>query len=176
MSEENSPIIRPRRENDVPCAATALVEVHAADGYPVEGVHDPESWLTPADAISAWVAEFEGRVIGHVSISWANGEDAVSLWLKQGKGSRERTAVLARLFVVPAARGKAVGERLVQAATEHAERIGVRLVLDVMAKDAAAIRLYERLGWRKLGVTTHTYGDGQQIEAVCYVSPALSAT
>ena len=47
----------------------------------------------------------------------------------------------------------------------------LRLVLDVMAKDAAAMRLYERLGWRKIGETTHHFGNGESIPAVCYVAP-----
>lgn len=80
-------------------------------------------------------------------------------------------AVLARLFVRSQARGHAIGERLMRAATDYAERHGLRLVLDVMTKDQAAIRLYERLGWQPLGETTHAFGDGQEIPAVCYVSP-----
>ncbi len=58
-----------------------------------------------------------------------------------------------------------------EAATRHAEEENLRLVLDVMTKDVAAIRLYERLGWQRLGTTTHTYGEGQQTEAVCFASP-----
>ncbi|MEV7143245.1 GNAT family N-acetyltransferase [Streptomyces tauricus] len=172
MGQENEPVIRTRRESDVPGAANALVEVHATDGYPVEGVRDPESWLTPPNVIHAWIAEFHGRTVGHIAISQPNGEDAVTLWLKQGNGSEQKTAVLARLFVVRDVRRMAVGERLVRAASEYAERMGIRLVLDVMAKDVAAIRLYERLGWRKLGRTNHTFGDGQQAQALCYVSPS----
>lgn len=43
-----------------------------------------------------------------------------------------------------------------------------------MTKDDAAIRLYERLGWQPIRTATHTFGDGQQTDAVCYVSPAVS--
>ena len=55
---------------------------------------------------------------------------------------------------------------------EFAKRQGLRLVLDVMTKDTDAIRLYERLGWARIGETTHRYGDGLRTPAVCYVSPA----
>ena len=55
---------------------------------------------------------------------------------------------------------------------EYADEQGLRLVLDVMAKDTAAMRLYEALGWQRIGVSKHTYGDGQQTDAICYVSPA----
>ncbi len=41
-----------------------------------------------------------------------------------------------------------------------------------MTKDKAAIRLYERMGWQSIGDASHAYGEGQQMRAVCYVSPA----
>jgi ribosomal protein S18 acetylase RimI-like enzyme len=44
-------------------------------------------------------------------------------------------------------------------------------VLDVMAKDAAAIKLYERLGWTRIGTTDHAAGNGNLVPASCYVSP-----
>lgn len=44
-------------------------------------------------------------------------------------------------------------------------------VLDVMTKDAAAIRLYERLGWRRLGSTQHDDGKGRLVPAACSVGP-----
>jgi hypothetical protein len=40
-----------------------------------------------------------------------------------------------------------------------------------MVKDASAIRLYERLGWRVIGRLTHTFGEGGRVDAVAYVSP-----
>ncbi|MGI5195606.1 GNAT family N-acetyltransferase [Streptomyces sp. CA-288835] len=81
-------------------------------------------------------------------------------------------AVGARLFVAPEARHEGLGERLMQAANTYARERGLRVVLDVMAKDTAAIRLYERLGMQRIGTSRHAYGDGKQIEAICYVSPA----
>ena len=53
---------------------------------------------------------------------------------------------------------------------------GLRLVLDVMEKDAAALRLYERLGWRLIETTSHDSGRGEDVSAYCYVSPAKSET
>jgi ribosomal protein S18 acetylase RimI-like enzyme len=59
----------------------------------------------------------------------------------------------------------------VRAAQDYASRNGLQLVLDVMVKDASAIRLYERLGRREIGRTTHRFGAGRRVEAVCYVAP-----
>ncbi|MDX3747278.1 GNAT family N-acetyltransferase [Streptomyces sp. AK08-02] len=164
-------IVRPFQKDDLASTASALIDVHTTDGYPVEGVDDPEAWLRSADVIAAWVGEGGGEIVGHVAIMRPSGEDAVSAWMHQSDDSVDQIAVLARLFVVKAARKHAVGERLMQAAMDYGSEHGLRLVLDVMAKDAAAMRLYERLGWREIGRAPHHYGSGQKIDAVLYVAP-----
>lgn len=163
--------IRPFQETDLPGAAAALIEVHATDGYPVEGVARPEEWLRSDDMLASWVADTGRRIVGHVAVMRPRGEGAVSLWTEQSGDDGHRLGVLARLFVVKDARKRALGERLVRAAMEYGLSHDRRLVLDVMVKDTAAIHLYERLGWIKTGRTTHHYGDGQHIEAMCYVAP-----
>ena len=167
-----SVIVRPFENTDLAGAAAALTEVHATDGYPVEGVDHPEAWLRSDDVIAAWVSEVDRAIVGHVALMRPQGEDAVSLWMQQSGDSEAQIAVLARLFVVKAARKHAVGERLMQAAMSYGSEHGLRLVLDVMTKDASAIRLYERLGWREIGRAPHHYGDGQSSDAVCYVAPS----
>ena len=167
--------IRSRRDSDIPGAAEALVKVHASDGYPVEGVDEPEAWLTPPEVLQAWIADLDGRVVGHVALSHPNGEDAVSFWLDQSGATEHEVAVLARLFVAPEARRMALGRRLTEAAMDYGVEHGLRLVLDVMTKDTAAMRLYETLGWQQIGVSKHAYGDGQQTDAICYVSPGTTA-
>ncbi|MFB7647214.1 GNAT family N-acetyltransferase [Streptomyces sp. NPDC056084] len=164
-------VVRPFEADDLQGAANALVEVHETDGYPVEGVRDPQAWLRSDDVMAAWVAEAEGEIVGHIALMRPQGEEAVSLWIEQTGDNEEHVVVLARLFVVRAAREHATGRSLVEAAMAYANAKGLRLVLDVMTKDAAAMRLYERLGWREIGEATHHYGSGQSIQAVCYVSP-----
>ncbi|MFC8565418.1 GNAT family N-acetyltransferase [Streptomyces sp. NPDC057245] len=164
-------IIRSFTDEDLTGAATALVEVHDTDGYPVEGVDDPEAWIKSEGVLAAWIAESGGRVVGHVAVTKPRGEAAAGFWAEQSSDDVDHIGVLARLFVVQSARKQAVGRRLIEAAMSHARALGLRLVLDVMEKDAAAIRLYERLGWRKIGETIHHFGSGETIPAVCYVSP-----
>jgi ribosomal protein S18 acetylase RimI-like enzyme len=84
------------------------------------------------------------------------GEGTVSLWRHKSEEAEERIGVLVRLFVVREARKHAVGERLMRAAMDDAKQSSIRLVLDVMTKDTAAIRLYERLGWRYIGEVSHS--------------------
>ncbi|MFJ4977626.1 GNAT family N-acetyltransferase [Streptomyces coeruleorubidus] len=164
-------VIRPFEPTDLPGAAAALTDVHATDGYPVEGVARPEEWLRSDDVLASWVAEAEGEIVGHVAVMRPNGEAAVSLWAEQSGADERHIGVLARLFVVRRARNQAVGERLVRTAMAYGLRHNRRLVLDVMVKDTAAIRLYDRLGWLRTGLAAHRYGAGQQIEAICYVAP-----
>lgn len=164
-------LIRPRLDSDIPQTAAGLVRVHARDGYPVEGVSQPAAWLTPHGLINAWVAVKSEIIIGHVAITRPTDEWAVLLWIEQSGEDTGRVAVLARLFVVPEARSMAVGEGLMRAAVDYAHSQGIRLVLDVLAKDTAAIRLYTRLGWKNIGSAVHPYGVGQQAKAFCFVAP-----
>ena len=167
----NAAVVRPFESADLSGAATALIKVHETDGYPVEGVEDPEAWVSSDDVLAAWVAEMDGAVVGHVAVMRPHGEAAVSMWIEQSGDDEAHVAVLGRLFVVQAARQHATGRRLTEAAMSYGRQHDLRLVLDVMAKDAPAMRLYERLGWRKIGETTHHFGDGESIPAVCYVAP-----
>jgi ribosomal protein S18 acetylase RimI-like enzyme len=169
---ESTATIRPYDDTDLPGTAGALTNVHATDGYPVEGVAHPEAWLRSDDVLASWVAEADGRIVGHVAVMRPRGQDAVTLWAGQSGDEEQHIAVLARLFVVRDARSQALGERLVRTAMLYARHHDRRLVLDVMVKDTAAIRLYERLGWSRTGQATHPYGNGQRIQAICYVAQA----
>lgn len=170
QEREKELLVRLRRETDIAKAADLLVEVHRSDGYPVEGVSDSHAWLSPQGLLQAWVATSRQQIVGHVAVSEPQGEGCVTLWLRDHGKDHKQLAVLARLFVAPAFRGAAIGERLMTAASRYATDLGLRLVLDVMAKDRAAMRLYERLGWQRFGTTTHEYGEGQRSDAVCYVA------
>jgi len=115
------------------CVA-ALAEVHAADGYPMQWPADPAAWLAPG--AGGWVAELDGRIVGHVLLE---------------PGPAERTATISRLFVAPAGRGHRLGEQLIAAALEEASSRASAVTLEVVESGAAAIALYRRLGWRHTG-------------------------
>ena len=71
---------------------------------------------------------------------------------------------IARLYsiaVAAAARGRGLGEALVRAAERTARTHGCRrLRLEVRQDNASAIRLYERLGYRRFGALAGFYEDG----------------
>jgi len=165
--------VRPRTEADMQKCARLLIQVHQTDGYPVEGVADPIAWLTPTGLLHAIVGELDDSVVGHALITSSTAsDDAAAIWTERTGEPVEQLLTFGRLFVGPAGRGHGVGEQLTRAAMAYAKEQDRRLVLDVMEKDKAAIRLYERLGWQNIGTATHRFGEGQEITAQCYVAPS----
>lgn len=167
--------IRARLDGDLDSACKLLRDVYKTDGYPVEGTSDAIGWLTPPELLKAWVAEDPSLgIIGHVLVSRPLATTkAVDTWVDRG-ACQDQTAVLGRLFVSSKARGRGVGAALTEEATNWAEGNGLRLVLDVMSKDVAAIKLYLSLGWQWLGCATHGDGRGGVWESVLFVSPGAT--
>lgn len=163
--------VRPFGENDLFAVASALVKVHETDGYPVEGVEEPEEWVSSPSVLKAWVASMGEQVVGHVALMSADSEDANRRWKEAAPDDDKKVRALARLFVVREVRNRRVGERLVLAVMAYARERDTRLVLDVMLKDEAAIRLYERLGWARIGLAEHRHGESSVTPAACYVWP-----
>ncbi|MFF8288238.1 GNAT family N-acetyltransferase [Streptomyces sp. NPDC016309] len=159
--------VRPRQPADIDACVRALAHVHAHDGYPADWPADPGGWLTPDRRTGAWVAVLDGRAVGHVALS-EPGEGDLAAALR-GAGP---TAVVGRLFVDPAARGRGLGARLVERAVREARERGAHPVLDVLPGDRAAIALYERLGWRRIGTGEQEWGPGRKVTVHCYAAPA----
>jgi len=164
--------VRTRTETDLETCGAILRRVHELDGYPVEGVTDTDAWLNPPTLTKAWVATLDHKIAGHVLLtSHTQDDDAARLWQEQSGIPQAAITVLGRLFVDPLARGHDAGSHLMKAALQYATRHNITAVLDVMDKDDAAIRLYERAGWRPIGEASHTFGANQSVRALCYVAP-----
>jgi ribosomal-protein-alanine acetyltransferase len=77
-----------------------------------------------------------------------------------------RGTSIARLYsiaVAVEARGRGVGRRLMADAARIARKSGrARLRLEVRADNGAAIRLYESLGYRRIGRHLDYYADGME--------------
>jgi ribosomal protein S18 acetylase RimI-like enzyme len=59
-----------------------------------------------------------------------------------------------------------------ESAVEFARTQELAIAFDVMLKDHAAIRLYERLGAQHITDLTHHYGDGLTEPAAVYAVPS----
>ncbi|MFH0178312.1 GNAT family N-acetyltransferase [Streptomyces cacaoi] len=164
------PGVRPRLPADLDGCVAVLALVHAHSGYPVDWPARPAAWLTPTALLAAWVAELDGRIVGHVGLCAAEKEDvAASLW-----DGRAAPAVISRLYVSPEARGHGVGAALLARAVGAARARGAHPVLDVVATDPAA-SFYERLGWRLLGTADQRWGPTRTVSLRCYAAPGTTA-
>lgn len=165
--------IRPRSDDDLPALVEALEDVYSTDGYPIEGTAAAVSFLTPAGLVEAWVAVSAGVAVGQIAVvSGGQGHhDAVRAWVDlPGSGGRaESTAVAARFFVRKHARGYGLGRALIEKTCLWARQNGMRIVMNVLAKDQDAMSLYEKIGFRRFGEGEYKYDEGKRSTQYFYV-------
>lgn len=165
--------VRRRSESDLGECALLLADVHKADGYPVNWPDHPVDWLSQPSLLAAWVAEADGRILGHIGLSRSeSGDAAPELWSRREGLSGEVTAVVSRLFVAPTARGQGLGALLMAQAVRAARERDLHPVLDVVASDIAAAALYERLGWSLLATVDQQWSPTGTVTVRCYAAPA----
>ena len=102
---------------------------------------------TEVDAMSAayaaprsvyFVVEEEGRVLGGAGIAPLD-------------GGAPDTCELRKMYSLPAARGRGLGERVLRRCLEQARAFGFRrCYLETLTSMDAAMKLYERIGFRRL--------------------------
>lgn len=153
---EVAPLVRPACDGDAD-GLIALIGACFAD-YP-GCVLDVDGEMPHLRAIAtsfarrrgrAWVAEYEGRVVGVVGVRPAE---------------KPRTMELMTLYVAHAVRRQGLGARLVEIAEAEARRRGalwVELWSDTRFTDAH--RLYERLGYRRLPETRELFDLSDTVE------------
>jgi GNAT superfamily N-acetyltransferase len=141
MMPEQEIYIRTREPADLDGCVAALAAAHKFGGYPTNWPADPARWLAPSGTIHAWVAEIDASIAGHAILR------------EPGFSTFSQTAVeLSRLFVTPATRRRGVASALVQAAMRWAAARDLDLELEVTEHLQAARALYERSGFRLIGV------------------------
>ncbi|MGW7275686.1 GNAT family N-acetyltransferase [Streptomyces sp. NPDC054864] len=180
MSQTSAPrtrtSIRSRRDPDLPTCVKALAQVHVTDGYPTNWPAQPAGWLVGGSLVGAWVAELDGRVVGHVALCRSGADDvAPALWSGREGVAVEETAVVSRLFVAPGARGHGIGARLLERVVAEARELGLSPVLDVVDSDTSATALYERTGWQFLGTGRQRWSPEQTVTVRCYAAPGAVA-
>ncbi len=124
--------------------------------------------MTPEDAAAKATVDFlrllpKGRATRHQHflVGEEDGEDVGMLWLAERADSEDGPVVwVLEVSVRPEARGRGHGRALMRLAEEEARRLGFDAVaLNVFAGNAAAIALYDGLGY----AVTRTYPGAQNM-------------
>jgi len=149
-----------------------LRRVHETDGYPTVWPSDVGRWLVSDNANEAWVADLNGSVVGHVSLSRPESRAATKVWITATQRPIKGLAAVTRLFAAPEARGTGVGPRLLQHAVDAAHRLDRWPVLDVRQDGrAGASHLYEAAGWRLVGSAPLRLAPEVVFPFGCWIGP-----
>jgi ribosomal protein S18 acetylase RimI-like enzyme len=163
------PRIRPRATADLDACVALLADVHETSGYPALWPADPRRWLMPSRLLSAWVAEDDSQILGHVGVCSPDGDAAAELWSRRTGRPVTDAVVITRLCVASGARGRKLGEQLLAAARQAAT--ARHPVLEVLGHNTSAIALYDRLGWQRLAISHYTLPDGRTVPVHRYTAP-----
>lgn len=130
---------------------------------------DPEGWLRHPNELQSWTAIEGDERIGQITLTSATpDDDATRAWQEKTGGDIDRLAIPVRLFVDTEHQGSGAGRLLMETAVDYARARGLGIAFDVMLKDRAAIRLYERLGAERVADLTHHYGQDRPERAAVY--------
>lgn len=171
MGKDADVMIRDRSPGDREALQAIALETHRSDGYPKYLPEDLGSFIIHAGALGAWVAISNGHVVGHVALHLRSAQQVTDVAVSATGLDEDRIAMVARLFVAPAARRQGVGRTLLERATDEAMRLGRRAVLDVVEEHRAAIALYEDCGWTLLGRVNWSLPGGLGLRELVYLSP-----
>ena len=143
-------IVRDRRLDDLPALVEVLTEQQPTSFYPVQWPLDipVEDFLVRPGEEHAWVAEIDGRVVGHVAVYTLGDELRGPFVAATGT---EELAELAVLFVGADVIGTGIGGRLHDTAVDWIVASGRQPVLDVVPVHAQAVEVYRHRGWREIG-------------------------
>jgi GNAT superfamily N-acetyltransferase len=155
--------------------AQLLLDAHASGmalglAGPLDRVRAAEAWLAtaalldPRDRVMLG-ARVDGSLVGTVQV------------VRSSAGNGSHRAEIVRFAVREDMRGRGTGRALLEAAAERARELGISLLWLTTHVDTDADRIYERLGWTRMG-TMPGYAarpDGTVVANVFYyleLSPA----
>jgi ribosomal-protein-alanine N-acetyltransferase len=145
-----------RAESDLPGCIACLLAVHEADGYPSVWPDDVTGFLTPRGFLCGWIALRDSSVVGHIALCGVD-EEADARFVASSRPRDMPLGEIKRLFVHPAARGARIAELLLEAAVREARVRALHPVLDTVVRMQAAMRCYERNGWRRIASSVATW-------------------
>ncbi len=139
--------VRRRRQRDLGVCVTLVHRAFFEGQFPGHRPAEPAAWL--ADVISAFVAERDGEIVGHVAVACAEVHGETGLrWREMTGHPAEELGVVGQLFVRPRFRGHGIGTSLVTTAIADARARGLVPVLEVVTHERLAPPLAHGHGWR----------------------------
>lgn len=164
-------LIRRKTKEDESDCLDLLMQVHESDGYPLYLPKDVPAFITPEFEVAAWVAESDGRIVGHAALHRASVDPTLAAAQRATGLPPERLAVVSRLFSAPVLRRSGIGRALLRHATEQAASRGQRAVLDVGQSLTAPVALYESEGWERVESLALRVDESAVLDLWVYVSP-----
>ncbi len=175
------PPIRPRRPEDVPVLARALLEQQPTSGYPHRDPlpHSAEQFLQRPGILAAWVAESDGHAVGHVAISRASDPDTVGsgdaevvrAWMSAHDRRHDEIGEVSIFFTALSARGTGAGSALLATAVAALRERHLAPCLDVVPTSTDAMRLYRRTGWQEVGRARPSWLSDDAPDVIAMVLP-----
>lgn len=170
-----SVVVRPRTRADLPALVEVLSAQRDATRYPL-GWPLPfptEEFIWRSSDLTGWVAEVDGRVVGHVAAQavddvFSPGELGRTWSAAHGRPVAE-LGILGTLFVDPSVRRRGVGRALHDACVGWLRERGLAPCLDVVPVHAAAVVMYERLGWREVARVRPSWLDDGEPDVLVMV-------
>ena len=163
--------IRSRSGDDLPALRQLAEDVLRLDGYPPRLPRDLGRFIAASDALASFVAVSEGQVVGHVCVSPSSSPEVLDLAQRALGVPTQQLAVVARLLVSPAHRRNGFAQALLAEALGEVARLGRTPILDVATHFDAAMSLYERSGWRRLGQVSVDISGMEPLDEYVYVGP-----
>lgn len=142
-------IVRPRRDDDLDMLVGVLTRQQPHSNYPVRWPppYPVRDFIARRTERGAWVAEFEGRVVGHVSHTTVADDPSARCWTDPLGVRASELGCLSALFVEHDLHGLGIGGRLLDSAAAQIRAAGVTPVLDVVPSHSRAASVYTRRGW-----------------------------
>lgn len=135
-----APVLRRATPEDLP----ALIELERAVFPDAWSENSLAQTLNDAHYV-VWLAERESEICGY-GAAWTMGDEGE----------------LSRLAVVEKRRGQGIGAELLRALAEECRKRGaIRLFLEVREGNAAARALYEKTGFKQVGLRPRYYADDE---------------
>jgi GNAT superfamily N-acetyltransferase len=166
--------VRVRAEADLDGCIRLAEKVHETDGYPVYFPDGLRQFIASPDAISSWVVEERGEIVGHVALHRRSTDPVMAMATDALGQPCERIGVVARLLVDPELRREGLGRLLLHTAAQDALARDLWPILDVVTKHTGAVGLYESCGWIRAGQVTMKIREGLEFEEVVFLAPRLA--